>query len=194
MLTISAPAQAHFMHILQQQGIADLGIRLSALNPGTAKADCRLEFCEPADLLGDEWSVECQGFTLFVAADSTRWLDGAELDLEQAAGGERLRIKAPQLKGQVPGAEASVIERVRYLLETEISPMLASHGGRVTLEEIDADGRVTLRFGGGCHGCGMVDVTLREGIEKTLKAKIPEITGVRDATDHASGSAPYLKR
>lgn len=194
MLTISVAAQAHFMHILKQQGIADLGIRLSALHPGTAKADCRLEFCEPADLLGDEWSVECQGFTLFVAADSTRWLDGAELDLEQAAGGDRLRIKAPQLKGQVPGSEASLIERVRYLLETEISPMLASHGGRVSLQEIDAEGMVTLRFGGGCHGCGMVDVTLREGIEKTLKSKIPEITGVRDATDHASGSAPYMKR
>ena len=57
-----------------------------------------------------------------------------------------------------------------------------------------ADGTLVLRFGGGCHGCGMVDVTLRDGIEKTLKARIPEVTGVRDATDHATGDAPYVRR
>jgi Fe/S biogenesis protein NfuA len=62
------------------------------------------------------------------------------------------------------------------------------------LQEVDGEGVVTLRFGGGCHGCGMVDVTLKEGIEKTLRERIPEVTAVRDATDHASGSAPYMKR
>ena len=59
-------------------------------------------------------------------------------------------------------ADASIVERVRYVLDHEIAPQLAAHGGRVTLEEIDADGVVVLRFGGGCHGCGMVDVTLRD--------------------------------
>ncbi len=193
MLTISSNAQTHFRRILDQQGIDDLGIRLSAIHPGTAKADCRLEFCEPGDLLGDEWSLECDGFSLFVAADSTGWLDAAELDFVDHAGGAQLTIKAPNLKGRAPDAQASVVERVRHVLEFEIAPMLAAHGGKVSLQEVDADGVVTLRFGGGCHGCGMVDVTLKEGIEKTLKAKVPEVTAVRDATDHASGSDPYVK-
>jgi Fe/S biogenesis protein NfuA len=194
MLTISSNAQTHFRRIIEQQGIAELGIRLSAVHPGTAKADCRLEFCEPSDLQGDEWSLECEGFSLFVAADSTQWLDAAELDFVSQTAGGQLTIKAPHLKGQVPGADASVVERVRHVLQSEISPMLAAHGGKVSLEEVDAEGRVTLRFGGGCHGCGMVDVTLKEGIEKTLKARIPEVTAVRDATDHSCGSAPYVKR
>jgi Fe/S biogenesis protein NfuA len=194
MLTISTTAQSHFRRMLEQQGIADLGIRLSAIHPGTAKADCRLEFCEPTDLRGDEWSLECDGFSLFVAADSTGWLDAAELDFTTQVAGGQLTIKAPNLKGRTPGAEASVVERVRHILDSEIAPMLAAHGGKVALEQVDADGTVTLRFGGGCHGCGMVDVTLKQGIEKTLMERIPEVTAVRDATDHASGNAPYIKR
>ena len=90
--------------------------------------------------------------------------------------------------------DASIIERVRYVLDAEVAPQLAAHGGRVTLEEIDADGVVVLRFGGGCHGCGMVEVTVREGIEKTLIARVPGVTAVRDATDHSGGDAPYIKR
>ena len=86
------------------------------------------------------------------------------------------------------------MERVQYVLETEINPMLAAHKGRVALEEVTADGVVVLRFGGGCHGCGMVDVTLRNGIEKTLRQHVPEVSAVRDATDHESGAAPYIAR
>ncbi|MDZ4812173.1 MAG: NfuA family Fe-S biogenesis protein [Pseudomonadota bacterium] len=194
MISISSTAQSHFRRILEQQGIADLGIRLSAVYPGTAKADCRLEFCEPADLAGDEWSLECDGFSLFVAADSTGWLDAAELDFVAQSPGGQVTIKAPNLKARALSAEASIVERVRHVLESEIAPMLAAHGGKVTLEQVDAEGKVTLRFGGGCHGCGMVDVTLKQGIEKTLMERIPEVTAICDATDHTSGSAPYVKR
>jgi Fe/S biogenesis protein NfuA len=62
------------------------------------------------------------------------------------------------------------------------------------LQEITADGVVVLSFGGGCHGCGMADVTLKQGIQKTLLEKVPGVTAVRDATDHASGDAPYMTR
>jgi Fe/S biogenesis protein NfuA len=57
--------------------------------------------------------------------------------------------------------------------------------------EITRKMEVVLQFGGGCHGCGMADVTLKQGIEKTLTEKIPEITAVIDATDHRSGKTPY---
>ena len=83
---------------------------------------------------------------------------------------------------------------VRWLVEHEINPQLAEHRGNVSLQEITADGVVVLRFGGGCHGCGMADVTLKQGIEKTLIEKAPGVTAVRDATDHATGDAPYIPR
>src|SRR5439155_26524355 len=105
-----------------------------------------------------------------------------------------LARKGPRLKGDVRGGDARAVERVRYVLEAEINPGLASHKGHVRLEEGTADGVVVRRFGGGCHGCGMVETTVREGIERTLKARIPEITAVQDATDHATGENPYIKR
>jgi Fe/S biogenesis protein NfuA len=194
MISISDNAQSHFRRILASQGIEGMGIRLAAVHPGTAKADCRLEFCEPADLDGREWTLECEGFNLYVDGASTQWLDAAEIDYVGSATGGQLTIRAPNIKGREPGADASIVERVRYVLDHEIAPQLAAHGGRVTLEEIDAAGVVVLRFGGGCHGCGMVETTVREGIEKTLKARVPGVTAVRDATDHSCGEQPYIKR
>ena len=88
-------------------------------------------------------------------------------------------------------ATPALAERVDYVLQAEINPAVAGHGGVVTLVEVTADNMVVLQFGGGCHGCGMVDVTLKEGIEKTLKERVPEIAGVRDVTDHAAGQNPY---
>lgn len=194
MIQISESAKNYFRHLLSSQGGDAVGIRISALHPGTPRADARLEFAEHGDLLGDEWSLDCEGFTLYVDAPSVPFLNEAQIDyLAQATGGQ-LTIRAPRIKGEAPKGDASLIERVQWLLESEINPQLAEHKGRVSLEEVDADGVVRLRFGGGCHGCGMVDVTLKQGIEKTLMARIPEITAVRDATDHETGAAPYIPR
>lgn len=195
MIQISDTAQTHFRKLIEREAVPGMGVRLSAMDPGTPSADARLEFAEPADLIGDEWAVDCDGFTLYVAATSVAWLDGAEIDfVTQAAGTQQLTIKAPKIKGEAPGDAASIVERVRWVIENEINPQLASHGGRVAVQEVSADGVVLLRFGGGCHGCGMADVTLKQGIEKTLMGRVPGITAVRDATDHETGQAPYIPR
>lgn len=194
MINISEPAQSYFRHLLQTQGGDAVGIRISAVHPGTPRADARLEFCEHGDLLGDEWMLECEGFSLFVDAPSVNWLDGAEIDYASQGTASQLTIRAPRIKGEAPQGDASMVEQVRWLLESEINPQLASHKGQVSLESIDADGVVYLRFGGGCHGCGMADVTLKQGIEKTMIARVPGVTAVRDATDHSTGQAPYMPR
>jgi Fe/S biogenesis protein NfuA len=194
MIQISETAQNHFRRLLETQGGDAVGIRLSAIHPGTPRADARLEFAEHGDLLGDEWEVQCEGFVLYVDASSARFLDGAEIDISTLPTGSQLNIRAPKIKGETPKGDASLVERVQWLLDSEINPQLVSHKGQVSLDSIDADNAVYLRFGGGCHGCGMADVTLKQGIEKTLRARIPEITAVRDATDHSTGANPYIKR
>ncbi|HTL13930.1 MAG TPA: NfuA family Fe-S biogenesis protein [Thermomonas sp.] len=192
MIEISEAAQTHFRKLIEREAIPGLGVRLAARDPGTPRADVRLEFAEPAELAGDEWAVDCDGFTLWLDAASVPYLDGATIDYETRATGGQLQIRAPRIKGVAPGESASLVERVRWLVEQEINPQLAMHRGHVTLEEVTAEGVVVLRFGGGCHGCGMADVTLKQGIEKTLLEKVPGVTAVRDATDHASGEAPYI--
>jgi Fe/S biogenesis protein NfuA len=194
MIQISESAQSHFLRLIEREALPGLGVRLSALHPGTPKADVRLEFAEPGDLQGDEWAVDCRGFTLWLDASSVQYLDGAEIDYTHQQTGGQLQIRAPKIKGQVPDETSSLVERVRWVVEHEINPQLAQHKGHVTVQEITADGVVMLNFGGGCHGCGMADVTLKQGIEKTLLEKVPGVTAVRDATDHASGAAPYIAR
>lgn len=194
MIQISDSAQVYFRGLIAQQDGDAIGIRLTAMRPGTPSADARLEFCDVDDLVGDEWALDCDGFTLYVDGASVPYFDGAEVDFLRSDTGGQVTIRAPRIKGVAPAADAGVIERIRHVLEHEINPQLASHGGRVALEEFTAEGVAVLRFGGGCHGCGMVDVTLKGGVEKTLKARIPELTAVRDATDHDRGTAPYYRR
>lgn len=194
MIQISDSAQAHFRRLIERESLPGLGVRLTAVDAGTPRADVRLEFAEPADLTGDEWAIDCEGFTLWLESASVNYLDNATIDYETRGTSGQLQIRAPRIKGEVPGEGASIVERVRYLIEHEINPQLAQHRGHVDLESVDADGVVYLRFGGGCHGCGMADVTLKQGIETTLIEKVPGVTAVRDATDHATGDAPYMPR
>ena len=70
MIQISDTAQAHFRKLIEREALPGLGVRLSAVDPGTARADARLEFAEPRDLAGDEWAVDCEGFTIYVDAGS----------------------------------------------------------------------------------------------------------------------------
>lgn len=194
MIQISESAQTHFRKLIEREALPGLGVRLSAVHPGTVKADVRLEFAEPGDLLGDEWAIDCEGFTLWLEAASISYLDSAEIDYENKGTGGQLQIRAPKIKGEVPAQSASLVERVLWIVEHEINPQLAQHRGNVAVQEVTAEGVVVLRFGGGCHGCGMADVTLKQGIEKTLLEKVPGVTAVRDATDHDSGDAPYISR
>jgi len=83
-------------------------------------------------------------------------------------------------------------DRVRQVLDEQVNPMVASHGGVVSLSRIE-NGEVFLRFGGGCQGCGMVDVTLKQGVEVMMKESVPDIVAIHDATDHDSGSNPYYR-
>ncbi|NCF62555.1 MAG: NfuA family Fe-S biogenesis protein [Gammaproteobacteria bacterium] len=191
MIEITETAQTYFLRLIEQQDEEALALRISVNHPGTPGANCDLQFCPQGQNMPDDHTVEFPGFKVFVARASAPWLDKAQIDFEEDSTGGQLTIKAPGIKGSEPSDGASMEERVEWLLETEVNPALASHGGRVALVEITETKEVVLQFGGGCHGCGMADVTLKQGIEQTLTRSIPEITAVVDATDHQSGSNPY---
>src|SRR5690606_32920959 len=128
--------------------------------------------------------LEFDGYTLYVASDSGKWRERVELDFEQGTTGVALGIRALGIRGHEAASGGPLEERLGWLLDTDINPSLAAHGGNVELTENTADLKAVLRFGGGCHGCGMTDVTLKQRIEKTLLSKIPELQGVLDVTDH----------
>lgn len=191
MIEITPTAQQYFLRLIEQQDDDGLALRLCVNHAGTPGANCDLQFCPQGQNMPDDLEHEYSGFVLFIARASEPWLEKAQIDYEEDSTGGQLTIKAPGIKGSEPGAEAELEDRVAWLLETEINPALASHGGRVALVEITENKEVILQFGGGCQGCGMADVTLKQGIEQTLTRNIPEITAVKDVTDHQSGTNPY---
>ncbi len=191
MINITQTAQDYFNKLIGQQDEEGLGLRIAVSHPGTPGAACDLQFCPQGQNMPDDVVQEFDGFRLFIAAASEKWLEKAEIDFEEDPTGGQLTIKAPGIKGDAPGSDAAIEDRVSWLLQTEINPALASHGGRVVLVEVTENKEVVLQFGGGCQGCGMADVTMKQGIEQTLKREIPEITAVMDVTDHAQGTNPY---
>ena len=133
--------------------------------------------------------VDAEGIPIYIDEESVPRLRGATLDYSDDVTGAGLKFENPNKTrlGQDP-----IGERVQQILDARVNPGVKAHGGHVSLIDVQ-DGRVFLQLGGGCQGCGMVDVTLRQGIEVMLKEEIPEITEVLDTTDHAAGDNPYYQ-
>ena len=131
------------------------------------------------------------GFDAVVDEESAPFLEEADIDFVTDKMGSQLTLKAPNAKAKQLSDDATLQERVQHMIETEVNPQLANHGGQVSLVEITSQGIAVLQFGGGCNGCSMIDVTLKDGIETQMTAKFEEITGVRDITEHQSGEHSY---
>ena len=120
-----------------------------------------------------------------------RFLEDAVVDFSEDRMGGQLTIKAPNAKVPSVTEDSPIEERINYVLHTEVNPSLASHGGMVSLVEVVDESVAVLQFGGGCQGCGMVDLTLKEGVEKTLLDQLPQLTAVKDVTDHSVKENAY---
>ena len=123
---------------------------------------------------------------------------GAAIRAAAASGAPPVAAKAapPPGAGGAGGAGAvnddQLYEQVARVFEEQVNPMVARHGGRVELIDVQ-EGVVMLRMGGGCQGCGMADVTLRQGIEGMLAQLVPAVRGIVDITDHTTGANPYFQ-
>ena len=190
MISISESAQSHFAKLLADQA-EQTNIRVFVVNPGTSQAECGVSYCPEDAVEATDIRLPFNGFDAVVDAESAPFLEEAEIDFVTDKMGTQLTLKAPNAKARKLSDDATLQERVQHMLETEVNPQLANHGGQVGLVEITADGIAVLQFGGGCNGCSMIDVTLKEGIEKEMIAKFDELNGVRDITDHQSGEHSY---
>ena len=133
--------------------------------------------------------LDCNGIAVLVDPVSAGRLRGATLEYVDRLEGGGFRFDNPNKPALLANPLAA---RVQEILDQEINPGVAAHGGRVSLTAVE-DTRVYVRFGGGCQGCGQADVTLKEGVVATIQRQIPEITEVLDATDHEAGETPYYQ-
>ena len=194
MITITEEAQAHFRKLLSTQDDDGVNIRVFVVNPGTPNAECGVSYCPQDAVEENDMEFPFEGFSTFIDAESAPYLEDALIDYKTEQMGGQLTLKAPNAKVKKVADDAPAAERIQYLLEAEINPQLANHGGQVALVEFTDEGIVVLQFGGGCQGCGMVNYTLKEGVEKNLLEKFPsELTGVKDTTEHEAGENPYYR-
>lgn len=191
MIRITESAQEHFRKLLAEQP-DNTNIRVFVVNPGTASAECGVSYCPPDSVEADDEVLPFSGFDAVVDSTSAPFLADAVIDFEVQDLGSQLTLKAPNAKARKVSDDAPLIERVEYMIQAEINPQLANHGGKVSVQQITPDGIAVLQFGGGCNGCSMVDVTLKEGIEKELLQRFPnDLNGVRDVTEHERGEHSY---
>lgn len=191
-LTVTEAAQDYLAELLSRQDKDVIGIRMFINQPGTPKAETCIAYCRDGDPRPDDVIVEYARFRAWFERRSVPFLADAVVDFAQDRMGGQLTIKAPNAKLPQVTDDSPLEDRVNYVLYNEVNPSLAAHGGEVSLVEITEDDVAVLRFGGGCQGCGMVDVTLKQGVEKTLLDHIPQLKGVRDVTDHSDRSQAYI--
>ena len=188
---ITESAQEYLAGLLAKQEVDDVGIRMFVANPGTAKAETCIAYCKPGEESDDDVLLQLNGFKAYFDSESVPFLEEAKVDYSPDKMGGQLTIKAPNSKMPRLTEDSTTEEQITYLLYNEVNPGLAAHGGNVSLRELTEDGYAVLECGGGCQGCSAVDMTLKQGVEKTLMEKIPELKGVRDVTDHSDKSQAY---
>ena len=193
MLSITESAQEYLTELLKKQECEGIAVRVFILDAGTPKAETCISFCRPGEEKDDDEVKHYEGFKAFTELHSIPFLEDAVVDFAKDSMGGQLTIKAPNSRLPKISDDSPIEDRVNYILYNEVNPGLASHGGHVSLEEIFEENIAVLRFGGGCQGCGMVDVTLKDGVEKTLLEQIPQLKEVRDVTDHSNKENAYYQ-
>ncbi len=169
---------ARFLELQRGQGV-------TALRVAGTKSDQKLWLVKADDRRDDDEVLSLEGFEVFLDPTSGKQLGGATVDFLDDVMQSGFKVFWPSPKWDSP-----VAQRVQDVLDRQVNPGVASHGGHVALTKVEGDAAY-VRLGGGCQGCGAADVTLRQGIEEAILSAVPEVKRVLDATDHAAGTNPY---
>ena len=192
-LTITESAEKYLDELLGSQEKDTVGIKIFVSEPGTPRAETCIAYAKEDESFDDYLLIDELSFSLFLERNSLDFIKDAVVDYSPDKFGGTLTIKAPNAKLPQIKENASIEEKINYVLYSEINPSLASHGGEVSLVEVLDKETAVLQFGGGCQGCGMVDLTLKDGVEKTLLEQVDGLKGVMDVTDHSYRENAYYK-
>lgn len=184
-------ARERVLSFIEDENAPDLSVRISVVSPSPLDPRYDMALITPEERRPDDEVVAIDGFEVVMEPESAELLEGARVDWVESLDGSGFKVENPNLKpiGSEP-LEGPVAERVEQVIEEQVNPAVARHGGQVSLVDVRGD-TVYVRMGGGCQGCGMANVTLTQGIERMITDAVPEIENIQDVTDHASGSNPY---
>lgn len=189
-LDVSEKAISHFARMVKDQD-GCIGIKFFVINGGSSNAELGIEYQYPDDIEEGAVKESLDGLDLYIRADSTFYLQDAIIDFVKEGTESHLSVKAPNLKPEFSfDGCRDLKEKVEKFFNYEINNALAEHGGMVELLDVQGSD-IYIKFNGGCQGCSMVGVTLKNGIEKRIREVLPEIGSIIDATNHDDGNDPY---
>ena len=193
-INITDSAQDYLAELLEKQNVEGIAVRIFITQPGTPYAETCLAYCRPGEEEPTDVKLELEKIGVFLDKNSLAFLEEAVVDFNADRMGGQLTIKAPNAKMPKVNADSPLEDRINYTLYSEINPGLAAHGGEIKLVELTEDRVAILAFGGGSQGCAAVALTLKDGEEKTLMDRIPELAGIRDVTDHTDTTNAYYRK
>ena len=182
MITITDKAKEKILAIMESRGRGGNGIRVRVAGVSSSGYKHELSFVAPGQEDDEDRVVDMGGFSIHIDPHSAERIEGTKLDFVEDDQGAGFVFDNPN---QVSWSDPELGKKVQALIDSDINPALASHGGFVEVHDVK-EGKVYVRLGGGCRGCAMAHVTIRDGVEKVLKEKVPEIAGVVDITDHGA--------
>jgi Fe/S biogenesis protein NfuA len=190
MITFTETARQKVREYMEMSETPSLGVRVVAHRFGRHQFRYELALVMEGENSEKDVVVDQEAFEVFVDAESAEFLEGTTVDFVSEVTGTGFMFANPQAE---VNWDDPLAQRVQKVIDERIAPSLAGHGGWVELLAVDGDAAV-IQFGGGCQGCGMSQVTLKESIETAILQEVPEIKRVLDDTDHESGSSPYYSR
>ncbi len=194
-ISITSEALERIGELRDAETIPDLHLGIAIVGAGTSGFLYETAFLRAGDV-PDGDHVEHHGdLPVVIPDDSVSSLQGAVLDIGGDPGAPGLVLRNPNVPSPAVGGgdielTGTVEEKVVQLLNEQINPSIAAHGGMASLIKVD-ESTVYLELGGGCQGCGLAAMTLRQGIERAILDNIPEVTEVSDITDHSAGENPF---
>lgn len=190
MITVSKNAKKYFLLLLSKEPVGTQ-IRVFITNPGTKIAECGVAYCLESEIEKSDIELKYDQFFIYVNKSIMPYLKNTEIDLVVDKLGSQLTLKAPYAKNNVLEKKSSLEEKIEHFLISEINPQLSMHGGKVHLIKVDKNGIAVIKFSGGCNGCSMINLTLKQTVEKKLMDSFSEIKKVSDETEHFHGNHSF---
>lgn len=196
-LEMSPSAVGKIRELIEGREQKDLAVRVAirgALPGGGYQTE--FKFMARGEAAEDDVVQPVNGFDLLFEPDVAELIKGSKVDFDETRFSAGFNIEYPPKSPYPPGVEVRkdwddpLAQKVQNVIDDHINPGVASHGGWVLLKDVH-ENKAVVEMGGGCQGCGLSAVTLRQGIEQAIVEAVPEIEGIIDNTDHDLGENPY---
>lgn len=191
MLTFTDKAQEMVLTFMDQGDGEIQALRIHANGGSPVAPQFELTLVDPKDHTPQDMELDGGGFKVFVDPDSAKRLDGATVDFVQRVNGAGFEVLPPRPELPAEAPQGELADKIQMILDQQVNPQIASHGGRIDLVGVEGT-EIYMEMSGGCQGCAMSRMTLRQGVERMIQEAAPEVTAIHDITDHSAGDNPYF--